>query len=85
MTTLQPVPTVDRSPPPVQQIAEYYRREIRTGTRSVGDELPANRKMAEEWKVSTATALRAVALLREEGIVETRPGKAPIVVAVPHE
>lgn len=83
MTTLQLMPTVDRSPPPSEQIATYYRDAIRTGRLAPGDELPANRRLAAEWQVSTATALRAVAMLRQEGLVITRPGRPPLVAERP--
>lgn len=83
MTTVLHVPPVDRSPPASQQITDHYRREIRAGRLAPGDELPANRRMALEWQVSTATALRVVALLKREGLVETRPGKPPVVIAAP--
>jgi DNA-binding transcriptional regulator YhcF (GntR family) len=79
MTTVLDMPTVDRSPPPTQQITSHYREEIRAGRLAPGDELPANRRMASEWGVSTRTALRAVQLLVEEGLIATRPGKPPVI------
>lgn len=85
MTTVLHVPPVDRSPPPGQQIADHYRRLIRDGQLAPGEELPSNRKMAGEWKVSTATALRVAAVLTREGWIETRPGRPPVVVGVPAE
>ncbi len=83
MTTVVHVPPVDRSPPASTQITAHYRREITEGRLAPGDELPANRRMADEWKVSTATALRVARILTREGWIETRPGRPPIVVGVP--
>jgi DNA-binding transcriptional regulator YhcF (GntR family) len=85
MTTVLHVPPVDRSPPVGQQITDHYKREIREGRLAPGDELPANRKMAKEWKVSTATALRVAQILTREGWIETRPGRPPVVIGVPAE
>ena len=77
------MPEVQRLNPPTEQVAEHYRGLIRCGDLQPGDELPANRRLAEEWKISTNTAYRAVLKLRDEGWVESRPGKPPVVVGVP--
>lgn len=82
MSTLLAVPEVDRSPPYVQ-IAEYYRARIKSGQIAVGEVLPPNRKMLVEWGVSTHTVQRAMKALRDEGLIQTRPAKAPVVVAMP--
>jgi len=67
-----------------EQIAEYYRAQIRAGELNVGGLFPTNRQMIADWGgVSTHTIQRALALLREEGLIETRPAKAPLVIAVP--
>lgn len=65
----------------LDQVVDYYRRQIRTGGLSPGDPLPSNRKLAGEWKLSTATILRAMARLQEERWIEPRPGKTPVVRA----
>lgn len=83
MTTVAVMPRIPRMTPPTEQIAEHYRAAIRDRKLCPGDELPANRRLAIEWGVSTNTAFRAVAKLRTEGWIETRPGKPPVVVGVP--
>lgn len=82
MTTLLAVPEVDRSPP-YQQIAAHYRERIRLGEIAVGTTLPPNRTMLTEWGVSTHTVQRAMKELKDAGIIETRPAKPPLVIAVP--
>lgn len=82
MSTLLAVPEVDRSPP-YQQIADHYREQMRRGEIRVGDVLPANRKLVDEWRVSTHTIQRAMALLREERLIQSRPAKGPLVIALP--
>lgn len=66
-----------------EQVAQHYRDEIRSGRLAIGDVLPANRKIASEWGISTSTSHRTVAQLRDEGWINTRPGKPPVVVGVP--
>lgn len=83
MTTSVAVPTVDRSPWPGDQIAAYYRERIDRGEIAVGDLLPPARKIQEEWGVGIKTVVRAMRILREEGLIQTRPAKAPLVVAAP--
>lgn len=80
MTTLPLVPRILKA---TDQIASHYRDAIRSGRLTAGDEIPANRRLAEEWGVSTATALRATNLLREEGWISTRPGRRPVVRGIP--
>lgn len=76
------MPELHRAPLP-EQIAAHYRIAIREGRLAPGDQLPANRAMVATWHASTGTVGRAVALLRDEGWVTVRPGRAPIVLGVP--
>ena len=69
-------PSVDRQPPPYQQIADHYRREIREGRLKDGDQLPSARQLATDWKVAHATAAKVLATLRAEGLVRTTQGGA---------
>lgn len=78
------MPNVLRSPPPGDQIAAYYRDQIRAGERQVGDNLPSVRGIVAAWQVSTHTAQRALRILREEGLIEVKRGpQPPRVIAVP--
>jgi len=74
---------VERTPP-YQQVAEHYRREIRNGTLTAGEQLPSTRDMAETWKIAKSTAQRVLDVLKAEGWVESRPGKPAVVLPQRH-
>jgi GntR family transcriptional regulator len=57
--------------PVYQQIADHYAEQVATGTIAPGDRLPSAPEMARTWNVATPTAARAVAALRDAGVVET--------------
>jgi DNA-binding transcriptional regulator YhcF (GntR family) len=80
LTTVCEVPDVDRTPP-FEQVAGHYRAEIQSGHLAVGDELPSVRRIAGQWNIATATAQRAMDLLRSEGWIESRPGRPSVVAA----
>ncbi|GHB67862.1 GntR family transcriptional regulator [Streptomyces viridiviolaceus] len=69
--------------PPYARIAGYYRDLISSGELSPGDLLPSIKTLSTEWKVSTATADRAMRLLREEKLVQGIPGVGTEVMARP--
>ncbi|MFF0386883.1 GntR family transcriptional regulator [Streptomyces sp. NPDC004286] len=69
--------------PPYARIAGHYRDLISSGELSPGALLPSIKKLASEWEVSTATADRAMRLLREEKLVQGIPGVGTEVMA-PH-
>lgn len=85
MTTSLTVPTVDRSPPPANQIADYYRDKMRQGEVNVGDLLPTVRTIVAEWRVGEHTVQKALRLLRNEGLIETRQSRRALVIALPAE
>ncbi|WP_033241012.1 GntR family transcriptional regulator [Streptomyces albidoflavus] len=69
--------------PPYARMASYYRDLISSGQLSPGDLLPSIKKLADLWKVSTATADRAMRLLRDEKLVQGIPGVGTEVLARP--
>ncbi|MGC5359557.1 GntR family transcriptional regulator [Streptomyces sp. DT190] len=69
--------------PPYARIAGHYRDLISSGELSPGDLLPSIKTLATEWEVSTATADRAMRLLREERLVRGIPGVGTEVMARP--
>ncbi|GAA2523854.1 GntR family transcriptional regulator [Streptomyces longisporus] len=69
--------------PPYARIAGHYRDLISSGELAPGDLLPSIKTLATEWKVSTATADRAMRLLRDERLVQGIPGVGTEVVGSP--
>ena len=67
MTKIDPTGPV----PPYKQIAEIIRERIASGEYRKGTRIPTESEMVETWEVARTTARRAIALLREEGLVET--------------
>lgn len=74
--------TLDPSDPlPLyEQLASSVRREVGDGTLRGGDSLPSARSLAGALGINVHTVLRAYSILRDEGIVDLRQGRAPRVV-----
>ena len=72
------MPTISRVDPrtPAAQIADSLRADINAGRLAIGDRLPSERELAINWGVSTTTIARAIAQLRNEGLIDSRPGAA---------
>ncbi|MGW1269862.1 GntR family transcriptional regulator [Streptomyces sp. NPDC002491] len=71
-------PNVDRTPP-YMQVVKHLRQQILDGDLKDGDKIPSVRKIAEEWEISQATAMKALATLRADGLVESVVGSGTIV------
>ncbi|WAL64455.1 winged helix-turn-helix domain-containing protein [Amycolatopsis cynarae] len=61
------------------QVAEHVAARIAAGELPPGARLPNERDMAAEYGVSVATVRRAVAELRDRGVVQTVPVKGTFV------
>ena len=66
-----------------EQVAAEIRRSIAEGEALPGDRLPPAKDLAAVLDVNTNTVLRALRLLREEGLLEFRRGRGISVTAVP--
>jgi GntR family transcriptional regulator len=68
---------IDRSDPALlhDQVAGDIRRAIADGEAKPGEKLPPARDLAAVLGVNTNTVLRALRLLREEGLLEFRRGR----------
>jgi GntR family transcriptional regulator len=75
MTTIDPTGPV----PPYRQIAAIIRARIESGEYAKGTRIPTESEMVETWEVARTTARRAIALLREEGLVTTVPQRGSYV------
>ncbi|MEA2583895.1 MAG: GntR family transcriptional regulator [Thermomicrobiales bacterium] len=56
------------------QLAERLRERIRSGELAAGDQLPADRELAEQAGISRMTARQAIAYLVREGTLVVKPG-----------
>jgi DNA-binding GntR family transcriptional regulator len=66
-----------------ERIAEELRRRIEAGQLQPGARVPSTRAVARRWKVATATAARALRLLREQGAVTALPRSGTVVLGRP--
>jgi GntR family transcriptional regulator len=65
--------------PPYRQIAEIIRSRIESGEYAKGTRIPTESEIVETWEVARSTARRAIALLREQGFIETVPQRGSYV------
>ena len=75
MTKIDPTGPV----PPYRQIAEIIRKRIESGEYPKNSRIPTESEMVETWEVARTTARRAIAVLREEGLVYTVPQRGTYV------
>jgi GntR family transcriptional regulator len=77
--------TVDRKDPALlhDQVAAQIRRAIAEGEARPGERLPPARHLAAVMHVNTNTVLRALRMLRDEGLLELRPGHGIRVTGTP--
>lgn len=70
------------SPEPLfEQIAASIRAELAAGRLAAGERLPTARELAAGLDVNIHTVLHAYQLLREEGVIEMRPGRGARITA----
>ncbi|MEU6795453.1 TetR/AcrR family transcriptional regulator C-terminal domain-containing protein [Nonomuraea wenchangensis] len=69
------------STPPYQRITAEIRTRILTGELRPGERMPSIRQIARRWGVAVATATKVMAVLRDEGLVETKVGAGAVVTA----
>ena len=76
---------IDRDDPALlhDQVAAQIRRAIADGEAKPGERLPSARHLAAVMHVNTNTVLRALRLLRDEGLLELRPGHGIRVTGTP--
>lgn len=66
-----------------EQVAGEIRRAILDGEAKAGERLPPAKDLAAELGVNTNTVLRALRVLREEGLLEFRRGRGATVSGTP--
>jgi DNA-binding transcriptional regulator YhcF (GntR family) len=67
---------------PYLRIAAEIRDRIARGELKPGQKIPSTRRITQEWGVAMATATKVIAALRDDGVVDTRPGAGTVVRAV---
>jgi GntR family transcriptional regulator len=78
---------VDRSDPTLlhEQVAAEIRRAIANGEAKPGERIPQARDLATVLGVNNNTVLRALRLLRDEGLLQMGRGRAIIVTGTPEQ
>jgi GntR family transcriptional regulator len=66
-----------------EQVAAEIRRAILDGEARPGERLPPARDLAAELGVNSNTVLRALRVLRDEGLLEFRRGRGVTVAGTP--
>ncbi len=79
------LPRLDRRDPTLlhEQVAAQIRRAIADGEAAPGEKIPQARDLAAELGVNTNTVLRALRVLRDEGVIEMGRGRSIRVTAQP--
>ncbi|MES9806100.1 GntR family transcriptional regulator [Streptomyces cinereoruber] len=70
---------LDRSRPVWRQVAEIISRRIADGTYAPGDRVPGIVELSAEFGIAASTAQKALAHLRNEGVVRTELGLGTFV------
>ncbi|MCP3816648.1 GntR family transcriptional regulator [Streptomyces sp. A3M-1-3] len=65
--------------PKYEQIAADLRGRVVRGELTAGAALPSERELTERWGVSRSTVVKALEVLRQEGLVDTRQGTGSTV------
>lgn len=80
MAGIMPTPVPVQQPRGVyEEVAETVREAIRGGRLKLGDELPTVAELAAAHAVAVGTAHRALALLKDEGLVDVARGRRAVV------
>jgi GntR family transcriptional regulator len=85
MTSVMLAVQIDRTEPTLlhDQVAAQIRRAIADGEAQPGERLPPARDFAAVMGVNTNTVLRAMRILRDEGLLEFRRGHGISVAGTP--
>ena len=67
--------------PAYMKIHDQLKKDIDEHRWAIGERLPSERDLAEQFAVSRMTLRQAVSLLVEEGVLERRVGKDTLVTS----
>lgn len=68
-----------RDPSPYERVVADIRARIDSGALAPGERVPSTREITREWGVAMATATKALAALRAQGLVEAVRGIGTVV------
>ncbi|WP_433346653.1 GntR family transcriptional regulator [Micromonospora sp. CA-111912] len=63
----------------MDELLDDLLKKIKNGTYPPGSQLPSGRDLADAYDVSQSTISRAVATLRDQGVLVGRPGRGVFV------
>lgn len=66
-------------PPTMSELIKDLLRRIEVGELPPGSQIPSTQQLADHYDVSLSTIHRAVAVLREQGVLVGRPGRGVFV------
>ncbi|WP_406731576.1 GntR family transcriptional regulator [Streptomyces sp. NBC_01794] len=69
----------DSDTPPYRLVAEELRRQIRSGRLKPGERVPSSRDLEATYGIANMTARSALRMLRDEGLINTMPGRGNFV------
>ncbi|HEU4792029.1 MAG TPA: GntR family transcriptional regulator, partial [Nitrolancea sp.] len=81
----RPVSEMRGQGPLYQQLADTLRRDIAEGSYRVGERIPSEEALCEQFGVSRITVRAAIDLLADAGLLRRRQGKGTFVSAPPIE
>jgi len=67
------------SSPMYEHILSILREDIKNGKYRIGDRVPSEKELADEYGVSRITSKKALELLSAEGVIVRRPGRGSFV------
>jgi DNA-binding GntR family transcriptional regulator len=73
-------PNIERAEPPYLQIAQHIRADIESGAPAEGSPVPSARQIMSTWGIALATATKAQAQWRSEGLIRRPRGPGSVVV-----
>src|SRR3954470_19921543 len=82
-TYREPVITPDREGAAYRQLAGILRDRIRSGALPVGQRMPSEKDLHDEFGLARETVRRALAVLRAEGLIDVRQGHGTFVAEAP--
>ncbi len=69
--------------PLYHQLQDYLRAKIERGDWEVGDKIPTEQQLSQQFRVSRITVIKAVNRLVEEGLLQREQGRGTFVTAPP--